>query len=101
MGFIFYFSSIPGSNIPGLFPYQDTVFHISIYALLAYFLARALKNTYPNLTLLKMILFTVLLGTLYGASDEFHQLFVPDRCVSAFDLFMDSIGSFMGSLFYR
>lgn len=100
MGFIFYFSSLPGINIPGLFPYQDVVFHISLYALLGYFLARALKNTYSKLTLLKMVLFTVLFGTLYGASDEFHQLFVPHRYVSAFDLFMDSIGSFMGSLFY-
>ncbi|MFA5410908.1 MAG: VanZ family protein [Candidatus Omnitrophota bacterium] len=98
---IFYFSSLPGRDIPRLFPLQDVLFHISLYALLAYFLARALRNTYSKLTLLKTVSLAVFFGTLYGISDEFHQLFVPERCFSAFDLFTDGIGSFIGSLLYR
>ena len=101
MGFIFYLSSIPGRDIPSLFPYQDILFHTVIYAILAYFFARALKNTYPRLVSPKVIYITVIFGVIYGITDEFHQVFVPHRYASGLDLFIDGVGSFMGSLFYR
>lgn len=100
MGAIFYFSSLPGREIPSLFPLQDLIFHFCLYALLAYFLSRALRNTCSRLTLLKTVSLTVFFATLYGVSDEFHQLFVPGRCFSVFDLFTDGIGSFVGGLLY-
>lgn len=101
MGFIFYLSSIPGRDIPLLFPYQDILFHTVIYAILAYFFTRALKNTYPGLVSPKVIYITVIFGVIYGFTDEFHQVFVPHRYASGLDLFIDGVGSFMGSLFYR
>lgn len=101
MGVIFYFSSLSAKDIPSLFPSQDIVFHIVIYALLAYFFARALKNTHSGITLSKSILLTVIFGVLYGVSDEFHQIFTPGRIASGFDLFIDGIGSLLGSLSYR
>lgn len=101
MGFIFYASSIPGKNIPALFVNQDTIFHICIYLLLAYFFSRALKNTYQDIAVAKLILFTVIFGVIYGITDELHQAFVPYRTVSALDVFNDGIGSLIGSLFYR
>lgn len=101
MGFIFYASSIPGKNIPALFVNQDIVFHTSIYLLLAYFFSRALKNTYQDITVVKLILFTVIFGVIYGITDELHQVFVPYRTVSAWDVFNDGIGSLIGSLLYR
>jgi len=100
MGVIFYASSVPGSNIPSLFPLQDIAFHFFIYLILALLFARALKNIYSNIAPSKIILFTIIFGVVYGLSDELHQAFVPDRCVSGFDLFIDSMGSLVGSLIY-
>lgn len=99
MGFIFYASSIPGKDIPPLFPFQEILFHAFIYGLLAYFFSRALKKTNKNLNFKKIIYFTVAFGIIYGLSDEFHQMFVPNRCASGFDIFIDGIGSFIGSVF--
>lgn len=100
MGLIFYFSSLPAKDIPSLFAYQDIVFHLVIYGLLAYFFTRALKNTYGGLTLSKTLYFTVIFGVIYGLTDEFHQLFVPGRYMSVFDLLIDGVGSFTGGLIY-
>jgi VanZ family protein len=101
MGSIFYASSIPGENIPSLFVNQDIVFHVAVYLLLAYFFSRALKNTYQDITAAKLILFTVIFGVIYGITDELHQVFVPYRTVSAWDVFNDGMGSLIGSLLYR
>ena len=38
------------------------------------------------------MLFAMIIGTLYGVSDEFHQSFVPGRTASIWDLAADSIG---------
>ena len=101
MAFIFYFSSIPAKDIPSLFLHQDIVFHIFVYTVLCFFFARALKNTSCGILAWKLILLTVIFGTFYGVTDEFHQSFVPGRSVSGFDILMDSVGSFIGSLIYR
>ncbi len=100
MGLIFYASSTPGSDIPSLFPFQDAVFHLSVYLILAFFFSRALRNTYPNITVSRIILITVLFGVFYGMTDEFHQLFVPLRTCSGSDLFVDGMGSVIGSLIF-
>ena len=101
MGAIFYTSSIPGEDIPSAFPFQDIVYHLVIYLILAYFFARALKKTYFNIGTFSLIIFTLLFGVLYGMSDEIHQSFVSFRSVSGLDVFIDGIGSFVGGLFCR
>jgi VanZ family protein len=98
MIFIFYVSSLPGKDIPALFPFQDILFHGSIYAILGLFFSRALKNTQDKLSLSRLVIATVIFGFLYGASDEFHQLFIPGRSCSGFDLLVDTCGSLIGSL---
>ena len=98
MGFIFYASSIPGQDIPAVFVNQDIVFHIIIYLMLGFLYARALKNTYSNMTPAKVILFTVIFCVVYGVTDELHQAFVPYRTVSGLDVLNDGIGSLIGSL---
>jgi VanZ family protein len=101
MGAIFYFSSIAGSDIPSLFAFQDILFHLVIYAILAYFFSRAFKNSYLNFNPLKIIYITVIFGVIYGMTDEWHQTFVAGRYASGLDLFIDGLGSFIGSLIYR
>jgi VanZ family protein len=42
----------------------------------------------------------ILAAVTYGASDEFHQLFVAYRNFDVFDLMMDFIGGTIGAIFY-
>jgi VanZ family protein len=101
MGFIFYASSVSGSKIPSIFPSQDVLFHIVAYIALGFFFARALKNTFSILKRWHLVIFAALFGLAYGISDEFHQLFTPYRCVSGMDIFVDTLGSFIGGLLYK
>ena len=105
MGLIFYASSISGKDIPSLFPHEDILFHASIYAILALFFYRALKFTGSRLIRIQLLIFTVIFGFAYGASDEFHQMFTPGRDCSGFDLMVDTIGScaggFIGGIFHK
>jgi hypothetical protein len=101
MTVIFYASTLPGSDIPSLFPFQDIAFHLFIYALLAFSLARALRNKYINISAAKLVFLVLVFGIIYGASDEFHQMFVPKRSASFFDLLIDGIGSLTGGLLYK
>ena len=38
------------------------------------------------------------IGVFYAASDEFHQIFIPDRTASFVDVLIDSSGVFVGIL---
>ncbi|MFH1458525.1 MAG: VanZ family protein [Candidatus Omnitrophota bacterium] len=100
MGVIFYASSLPGSDIPSLFRYEDILYHFLIYFLLGYLFSRALKNTFLGIPRIKIILLTTIFGIIYGLTDEWHQAFVPLRTVSVFDLFIDSLAGCMGSALF-
>jgi VanZ family protein len=39
----------------------------------------------------------IVLATLYGATDEFHQLFVPGRSADRYDVLADCVGATMGT----
>jgi VanZ family protein len=100
MAVIFRASSFPGRDIPSLFPFQDVCFHGSIYALLGFFLARALQKTYSQAGFWKCVLLVTACGIAYGLTDEFHQRFVPGRSADFFDVSVDGIGTFIGSVVY-
>ena len=92
---IFVSSSIPSERMPNFtFVRFDKAIHFTIYFLFAFFTYRALRyqNRYPLLSR-HALLFTVLLIALYGASDEFHQYFVPGRQADVFDLLADTMGA--------
>jgi VanZ family protein len=96
-GFIFATSSIPGKDIPPLFPHQDLLYHFSIYVILSLFFMRAVKHSGRRRTIIRLALYTVVFGFLYGASDELHQLCVPGRSCEVFDLITDTAGALMGA----
>ncbi len=100
MAVIFYASSVPGDDIPGLFPWQDIAFHFAIYMILGFLSSRAIKNSW-NMGALKVIISSLALGILYAASDEFHQLFVAYRTASIADILIDSAGNLAGGILYR
>jgi VanZ family protein len=81
-------SSLPDLT-PGLPGLEEIGGHLAAYGLLAGLLWWALRGTgvrYPATVAL-------VLAVLYGASDEFHQSFVPGRTMTVSDLLVDLIGA--------
>lgn len=75
-------SRLPGPDGPGL----DKVAHFGAYALLGWLLVRAAdRSALP-------LLAGGVLGVLYGASDEIHQMYVPGRSPDVMDWFADAAG---------
>lgn len=81
-------SSDIGSMLPELPPGSDKVAHAFSYALLSACLTLATAR--PG--------FAVMVSSLYGLSDEFHQSFVPGRTPDVFDLVADVGGAAIGAL---
>jgi VanZ family protein len=71
-------------------PYFDKFCHFIEYAGLTFLLIRALSLTYATCTSISLAVWAVILVTLYGASDELHQAFTPNRLMSGCDLLADA-----------
>ncbi|MFU0799728.1 MAG: VanZ family protein [Xylanivirga thermophila] len=90
-----------GIDISQLIPGIDAGFivrkiaHITEFFILALLLFDALVEQH---SIKKAALLCFLIGILYAFSDEFHQLFVPGRCASFKDIFIDSFGVLLGTL---
>jgi hypothetical protein len=96
-GAIFVSSSIPSERLPHIAVWNaDKLAHFGIYCVLAFFIDRALRvQTRFPLLQSRHLLFTVLLTTLYGLSDEIHQVFIPGRNASVYDLLADAAGALL------
>ena len=99
-GIIFCVSSIPDMKIPLREVWFDKVLHVLEYMPFGFFLARGLYNT-------KIPVFTGMfwaavfsISFLYGASDEFHQSFVPGRNAGVDDVIADTVGGAIGGYIY-
>lgn len=88
-GVIFWFSALPGSSVPGRF---STLGHFAVYAVFGALLVFALGKHDA-----RAFLTAVLIASLYGISDEFHQSFVPARTPDAVDWGVDTAGAFVGA----
>jgi VanZ family protein len=87
----------PPEQIPS-WPHIDKLLHLCVYSLLAMLICRALSTIGPlNAGKWRLFVYAVLLTTLYGLSDEWHQWFVPGRDASAADLLADFAGALAGS----
>lgn len=99
---IFVLSSVPDPPFAKAgIPFFDKFLHTIEYAVLGFLLIRGFKNSRLWLSDRNFILLAVVLATLYGISDEFHQHFVSNRCASLGDVFFDCIGSIIGSIIYK
>lgn len=95
MAVIFYVSSLPNPPIPrGL---TDKSSHSLAYALLGVLVVRALTGGLGARVTIGIALLGIAIATGYGASDEFHQWFVPGRTADAADLLADAIGGAIGA----
>ena len=75
-------------------PYVRKIAHFSEYAL-GGMLFVSLFSTF-EWTDKGIMITSGLLGIWYAITDEFHQLLVPDRHGSIFDVYIDSLGFFTG-----
>jgi len=98
--FIFSISSIPGKDIPSLFPYQDIAFHALIYGVFAFSISGLIKIYNPKKIKFIRILLVLGLIFLFALTDEFHQLFVTNRSASLLDVGIDCVGAAIGAFFH-
>ncbi len=74
----------------------DKTLHAVEYAGLALLLALAAGAAKPEWRG-KAALLALAVAVVYGASDEFHQAFVPGRVADVFDWLLDSAGALVGA----
>ena len=103
-GLIFYLSSQPHpeQDLPSfVMLFSDKVLHAIEYALLGVLCYRAFRWGTNQSWGQQAIPLAVLLASLYGASDEVHQAFVPFRDSSWQDWLADTIGAAIGAVSRR
>jgi VanZ family protein len=99
MGGIFYLSHQPGDSLslPDIVNI-DKLVHCLAYAVLGlaflFALPRPWRQRHPFLAGCSVVLFCLL----YGATDEFHQSFVPGRNCSGADLIADGVGGCLAAI---
>ena len=100
MALIFRSSATTGSELGFLIPPWDKVFHALVYMCLGAAFALCFKLSVWKEKPYRTYIISFLLSVLYGASDEFHQTFVPGRDGGVPDLLADASGAFVGVLLY-
>ena len=80
-------------------PGADKAAHAGVYAILAGLVAIGIRRSNPQLK--RLVLFVVPIGfaTLYGLTDEIHQIFVPYRTFDLLDLLADALGASIATSF--
>ena len=92
---IFVLSSIPGTSYPSHPEAMNVVAHFVLYMVLGVLLTVALGHT--KMALWKVALIAIAIASLYGASDEFHQLFTPFRNCDPMDWLVDTVAGTGGA----
>jgi VanZ family protein len=92
---IFYLSSQP-NPLPILTSrFSDKLLHLVEYAAFAVVATWGLSHL---MALPGAARWAALVGSVYGATDEFHQWFVPHRSADVADWVADTIGALLGAL---
>ncbi len=95
MAMLFGFSSLSTlPSPPAQFSFYDV--HIAAYAGLGALTARAMGKGLRGVTG-RSVVAAIAISSLYGISDEYHQLFVPGRSFDVLDMLADAIGSVVGA----
>ena len=90
---LFLLSAVPDTGSGGLqLPLNDKLAHAMLYAVLGATLANGRARSGSGVSHVLLIV----LGVLYGASDEWHQGFVPGRDPDPADWLADVVGLLVG-----
>jgi VanZ family protein len=95
LGLIFFLSAQPHLQPPVQFSNSDKTYHLGEYLVLGALMARALRASRAQWSSLMVAAVSVTLCSLWAASDEYHQSFVPGRDSSAFDWCADTMGALL------
>ncbi len=99
---IFVLSSIAEIQVPNVgFEWSDKIAHLVEFFVFGWLAVRAFAEPPISLRGKMICMAAILLGVLYGASDEFHQSFVPGRSADPWDWLADSVGTTLGALAHR
>jgi VanZ family protein len=104
-GTIFYLSAQPHpeEQLPSflLEDISDKVLHAVEYAVLGALCYRGFRWGVSGQRASRALLFAIVTASLYGMTDEAHQLFVPFRESSWLDWLADTFGAVIGALSWR
>ena len=95
MAATFYLSNQPAVVIP--FGAPDYLAHFVSYGGLGALLVWALSGADRSQIAWRLLVPAVVIASIYGASDEFHQSFVPGRFMSMSDWIADTLGASLGA----
>ena len=97
-GAIFFASSVP--NPPGMpMPSGDKLLHFGVFLGLGFVCARACSGYGFGAPRAAML--GALAGAAYGATDEIHQMLVPNRFPELADVVADALGAVAGAGLWR
>lgn len=97
---IYWLSGQKSLPAPQWFSFQDKIHHAAAYAGMAFFSWRSLRHFIQSSVMLAVAV--IVFCSFYGASDEWHQSFVPGRDASAGDWLADTLGAGMAvALMYK
>lgn len=95
MAMLFWFSSLSKlPTPPGALSFYHV--HMAAYAGLAALTARAAAKGLRSVSW-TAVFAAVVISSLYGVSDEYHQMFVPGRTFDVLDMAADAFGSVAGA----
>ena len=104
-GLIFYLSALshPEDQLPSflLKDVSDKVLHAVEYSILSLLCYRAFRWTAEPAVARRAVVLAIVTASVYGLTDEAHQLFVPFRESSWQDWLADTIGAVIGALSWR
>lgn len=99
-GLIFFLSAQPKlPQIGPQFENKDKVVHFIAYTIFWFCILLPLRYGH-RLSLTKAIIVAFVITSAYGASDEFHQRFVPNRSSDVADWAADTFGGFIAAAAY-
>lgn len=106
MALIFAESSIPmdgGSHdikfLTDLNPNVQNLLHIPLYACLSFLWVRTFSRLRVNTA--KGVVLALFITIAYGCLDEVHQTFVPGRYGGLIDIYLNTVGAFIGVALFK
>jgi len=98
---LFVQSSFPSPKQIPSFCLSDKLLHFFAYAFLGMLFFRGFRHSaYGNRDRFIMVM-SMVLTAFYGATDELHQYFVPERSAELADLIFDGLGGCFGVWLYE
>lgn len=91
-GVVFRLSSLQSGDLPSA---PGWIGHLGIYTILGALVYAPMSR---DMSVRRRMVVTILICSLYGVTDEFHQSFVPTRVPDVFDWIVDTVGATLGGM---